>query len=273
MDILRREIAPLSGEVLKQIDEAVAGMARRTMAARTVATFEGPRGWNQVAVALGTVTPHKTREGQAVVSLPDVVLLAEIRAAFTVTWGTIEAVERGAPALDATGAEIAAREVALAEDRLAFYGEPGGKGFLTHGDSPRQPCGDWSVPSQVVTDLLKAVERLDTSGIPGPYEAILAPARYYAYLRAADDGYPASRHLRDVLVGVHRSAVVKDAGALFSTRGGDFVLTVGGDLSVGYRAHDQGGVHLFCVETVAAQVVGPDAVCVLTSGKETGRTR
>ena len=62
---------------------------------------------------------------------------------------------------------------------------------------------------------------------------------------------------------MHRSAVIKDAGALFSTRGGDFVLTVGGDLSVGYRAHDAEAVHLFCVETVAAQVLGPDAVCVL----------
>jgi uncharacterized linocin/CFP29 family protein len=265
MDILRRGIAPLSTEIWKQIDEAVTGMARRTMAARRVATFESPRGWDQVAVALGTVTPHKTREGHAVVSLPDVALLAEIRAAFTEPWATIEAVERGAPALDATAAEAAAREVALAEDRLVFYGEPGDKGFLTAPESPRQPCGDWGKANQVVTDLLKAVEQLDTAGIPGPYEVILAPPRYYAYLRAADDGYPASRHLRDVLVGVHRSAVIKDAGALFSTRGGDFVLTVGGDLSVGYRAHDQAGVHLFCVETVAAQTVGPDAVCVLTS--------
>jgi uncharacterized linocin/CFP29 family protein len=265
MDILRREIAPLSGDIWKQLDEAAIGMARRTLAARKVATFEAPRGWNQVAVALGTVTPHKTREGQAVVALPDVVLLAEIRAAFTVTWATIEAVERGAPALDATAAETAAREVALAEDRLAFYGEPGGKGFLSAGESPRQACGDWGKSGHVVTDLLKAVERLDGAGVPGPYEAVLAPARYYAYLRSADDGYPAGRHLKSVLAGVHRSAIMKDAGALFSTRGGDFVLTVGGDLSVGYRAHDQAGVHLFCVETLAAQTIGPEAVCVLTS--------
>ena len=265
MDILRREIAPLSADVWKELDEAVIGMARRTMAARKIATFEPPRGWDQVAVALGTVTPHKTREGQAVVALPDVVLLAEIRAAFTLPWATIDAVERGAPALDATAAETAAREVALAEDRLAFYGEPGGKGFLTDNESPRQVCGDWGKAAQVVADILKAVERLDGAGIPGPYEAILAPSRYYAYLRAADDGYPAGRHLRDVLAGVHRSAVVKDAGALFSTRGGDFVLTVGGDLSVGYRSHDQGGVHLFCVETLAAQTIGADAVCILSA--------
>jgi uncharacterized linocin/CFP29 family protein len=263
MDLLRRELAPLSSEVWKQLDEAVSGMARRTLAARRVATFEGPRGWNHVAVALGTVTPRPTREGKAVVSMPDVVLLAEIRAAFSLPWAIIEAIDRGAPALDASAAEAAAREVAHAEDRLAFYGEPGGEGFLTSAESSRLPCGDWSKPGQVVTDLVEAVALLDDHGIPGPYEAVLAPARHHAYLRAADDGYPASRHLKETLAAVHRSAVIKDCGAVFSTRGGDFVLTVGGDLSVGYRAHDAEAVHLFCVETVAAQTVGADAVCVL----------
>jgi uncharacterized linocin/CFP29 family protein len=92
---------------------------------------------------------------------------------------------------------------------------------------------------------------------------VLAPARHHAYLRASDDGYPASRHLKETLAAVHRSAVIKDCGAVFSTRGGDLMLTVGGDLSVGYRAHDAEAVHLFCVETVAAQTVGADAVCVL----------
>jgi len=50
---------------------------------------------------------------------------------------------------------------------------------------------------------------------------------------------------------------------VFSVRGDDFMLTVGGDLSVGYRLHDRDAVHLFCVETLAAQVVTPDAVCTL----------
>jgi uncharacterized linocin/CFP29 family protein len=268
MDILQRSMAPFPSEIWKQLDEAVIGMARRTMTARRVAVFEGPRGWNHVAVALGTVTPGKTREGHATVALPDVVLLAEIRAAFSVPWASIEAGERGAPALDAGVAEAAAREVALAEDRLAFYGEPGGEGFLTGRQSPRIKVGDWDRPGQAVGDVLKAVERLDGTGIPGPYELVLAGPRYYAYLRAASDGFPAARHLKSVLAGVHRSAVVRDAGALFSTRGGDFLLTVGGDLSVGYRAHDGEAVHLFCVETVAAQVLGPEAVCVLGGAGE-----
>ena len=44
---------------------------------------------------------------------------------------------------------------------------------------------------------------------------------------------------------------------------GDFVLSVGGDLSVGYRLHDREAVHLFCVETIGAQTATPEAVCTL----------
>ncbi len=47
-------------------------------------------------------------------------------------------------------------------------------------------------------------------------------------------------------IGVNRSNVIRDAGAVFSRRGDDFLITVGGDLSVGYRGHDTPGVHLFC---------------------------
>lgn len=67
------------------------------------------------------------------------------------------------------------------------------------------------------------------------------------------------------MAAVHRSPTVRDAGAVFSTRGGDFLLTVGGDLSTGYRLHDRDAVHLFCVETLAAQLVTPQAVCALTT--------
>jgi len=265
MDILRRSLAPLSGEAWSAIDEAVEAMAKRTLAARRIATFDGPRGWSYVAVPLGTATPRETTDGQAKVFLPDVVLLQEVRAYFTLTWAVLDALERGAPALEADAAEDAAREVAHAEDRLAFYGEPGERGFLTSPDSPRQQAGDWSKPGEVLSDVLKAVEKVDALGIPGPYELVLAPGRYFAYLRATNGGYPSERHLRDRVAAVHRAPTLREAGALFSTRGDDFVLTVGGDLSVGYRAHDREGVHLFCVESVASQTLTPEAVCLLTA--------
>lgn len=264
MDYLRRHAAPLSDRVWKALDDAVVQSARHVLAARRVVTFDGPRGWEHVATRLGTSTPCRSAEGEAVVCVPDVVLLFEVRVDFSLPWSSIDVFDRGAPVLDTGAAEAAARELALAEDRVAFYGDPAGNGFLTNRKSPRMHAQDWTRPGQVLADLVKAVEILDTGGIPGPYEAVLAPSRYYAYLQAVDDnGYPTARQLRDVLAAVHRSPVMREAGAVFSTRGSDFVITVGGDLATGYRLQDRDAVHLFCVETIAPQTVTPQAVCLL----------
>ena len=249
MDYLRRHTAPMSERVWKVLDEAVGQAARHVLAARRVATFDGPHGWDHVAARLGTMTPCGGAPGRAVVCMPNVVLLSEIRAEFSLPWSSIEVFERGAPVLDTDAAEAAAREAALAEDRLVFYGDPVGNGLLTGKDSPHARAKDWMRPGAIVADLVGAVEMLDERGIPGPYEAVLSTARYYAYLQAVD--------------AVHRSPVIQGAGAVFSTRGDDFVLTVGGDLAAGYRLHDREAVHLFCVETIAAQTVTAEAVCVL----------
>jgi uncharacterized linocin/CFP29 family protein len=265
IDTLRRDAAPISGRVWKEVDEAVNQAARHVLTARRIATFDGPHGWDQlVASRLGTMTPCQTREGKATVCRPEVILLAEVRAEFSLPWSAIELFERGAPSLDTRPAEDAAREVALAEDRLALYGDPMGGGFLTSPESPRVRAGDWTKPGRLIADVLKAVEILDTRGVAAPYDLVLSTARYFEYLQAeGDHGYPASRQLREVVGAVHRSPVVRDAGAVFSLRGNDFMLSVGGDLSVGYRLHDRDAVHLFCVETVGAQVAGPEAVCVI----------
>jgi len=266
MDLLRRHAAPISDKVWKALDEAIVQAARHVLAGRRIATFDGPHGWEHVAARLGSMTPCRSPEGQAVVCVPDVVLLLEVRVDFSLPWSSIEVFERGAPVLDTGPADAAGRELALAEDRVVFYGDPAGSGFLGGRKSPRVQAHDWSRPGQVLTDLVKAVETLDSAGIPGPYEAVLPPSRYYAYLQAVDDsGYPTARQLRDVLAAVHRSAVIREAGAVFSTRGGDFIITVGGDLAAGYKLHDRDAVHLYCIETVAPQTVAPEAVCVLDS--------
>jgi uncharacterized linocin/CFP29 family protein len=263
MDILRRDSAQLSDAVWKELDEAAATSARNVMTARRIATFDGPRGWDYIATPLGTMKACETGDGKAVVCVPEIALLAQIRADFSLPWSAVEAFERGGPALDTAPAEDAAREVALAEDRLAYSGLPVGTGFLEDPESPSIRLGDWVDPVRVINDLVQAVEMLDRLTVPGPYEAVLSPDRYYAYLTAANRGYPVPRHTKNIIAEVHRSLVMRDGGALFSMRGGDFILTVGGDLAVGYRSHDRDALHLFCVETLAPQTLSPEAVCLL----------
>ena len=120
---LRRNAAPLSEKVWQEIDRIAATMAKQTMVARKLADFDGPRGWDHVATQLGTfrsvTTPQQT--GRVRLSIPDVMLLPEIRRDFTIPWSAIDVFERMGPNLQPDSIEEAARETALAEDRLVFY--------------------------------------------------------------------------------------------------------------------------------------------------------
>ena len=93
---------------------------------------------------------------------------------------------------------------------------------------------------------------------------MLDPDHYFAYLRAAAERRISTEadRLEGLIQGIFRSPVIR-GGALFSLRGGDFILVAGGDLSVGYRTHDATKVHLFCVETIGAHLLTPNAVAIL----------
>ncbi len=266
MEWLRRNAAPLSQKVWNEIDDIAGSMFKQTIVARRIVDFDGPRGWDHVATQLGTFKSATAAKpsGKARLSIPDVMLLAELRADFKIEWADIDIFERVGPQLESRAIEEAARDIALAEDALAFYGTAGIPGLLTAKESPHITMSDWSQPGRLVTDLLSAVEKLDTLGIKGPYEAVMTPHHYYSYLRQTGEGgvYPAAKQLGIAIAKVHSSAAI-DGAALFSTRGGDFMITTGGDFTVGYRAHDDKSVHLFCVETVAPRLLTPEAVCVI----------
>jgi uncharacterized linocin/CFP29 family protein len=195
----RREVAPFSERVWKDIDEAVRKSATHLLAGRRVADFDGPKGWDHVASRLGTLRPaaYTSAPSGARLSIPEVTLLTEIRTDFAMPWVAIETFERGGP-LDTDPAEHAARQVAEAEDRLVLLGDETGHGLLSSKDSPRVALGDWVEPGRAVSDLMAAVEQLDRAGIAGPYAAVLDPGHYYEYWKASATGcgYPASEQLK-----------------------------------------------------------------------------
>src|SRR5262245_41820298 len=122
-DWLRRETAPVSAKVWSEIDSIALKMAKQTLVARRITDFDGPRGWGHVANQMDTFRTVSSPQsiGRAKLALPDVMLLTEIRADFSLTWTAIDLFERVGPPLDSEALEEAARDVALAEDRLAFY--------------------------------------------------------------------------------------------------------------------------------------------------------
>jgi uncharacterized linocin/CFP29 family protein len=55
-----------------------------------------------------------------------------------------------------------------------------------------------------------------------------------------------------------------DGAAVVSLRGGDFVIDVGEDISIGYLAHTVDSVTLYLEESFSFRVLEPDAAVALT---------
>src|SRR5437870_7342721 len=156
MEWLRRNAAPLSEKVWKEIDEIAAAMFKQTVVARRIVDFDGPRGWNHVATQLGTFKPAETPQTRrnVRVSIPDVMLLTELRADFAIPWADIDIFERVGPTLESKSIEEAARDAALAEDALVLHGGSTNPGILSSRETPRLALSDWTRPGRVVADIL-----------------------------------------------------------------------------------------------------------------------
>ena len=152
MEWLRRSAAPLSAKVWNEVDEIAGTMFKQTVVARRILDFDGPRGWNHVSTQLGTFKPVQTSQdsGKVKMSVPDVMLLTELRADFAIPWADIDIFERVGPTLESKSIEDAAREMALAEDALLFFGSSASPGVLTARETPRVALSDWSQPGRIV---------------------------------------------------------------------------------------------------------------------------
>jgi len=79
-------------------------------------------------------------------------------------------------------------------------------------------------------------------------------------------GYPPRRIIRDLIGGSILLSQALEGGLLLSTAGGDFEMTVGQDLSVGYASHDRRHVELFITESFTFRVLEPLAAVEFRAG-------
>lgn len=87
-------------------------------------------------------------------------------------------------------------------------------------------------------------------GVDGPYSLLLSSAEYTKVSESTDHGYPIREHLsRQLGAGEIIWAPALEGALLVSTRGGDYELHLGQDLSIGYYSHDSETVELYLQET------------------------
>lgn len=252
MNHLRRHLAPISDPGWELIEEEASRTLKNHLAARPFVEVTGPRGWEHGAVSRGRVRPVVPSPGdQVVADLREVQPLIELRTPFQLSLDELDAADRGAPDPDLDPVIDAARRAALAEDRAVFHGyEAAG---IT-GIAPASPHAPLAIPddyNEYPSMVARAVAKLRTAGVGGPYAIALGPRCYTGVVETTEHGgYPMLQHLKLILGGPVAWAPGVDGAVVLSLRGGDYELVLGQDFSIGYRTHDDTSVELYIEESM-----------------------
>jgi uncharacterized linocin/CFP29 family protein len=109
---------------------------------------------------------------------------------------------------------------------------------------------------------------LRAAGVNGPYALALGIEAYDELNGDSEDGYPLRRRMQQSLpdVSLVWAPALLGGAVLLSTRGGDYELTVGQDLSIGYAVHDRTDVELYLTESFTFRVLEEKAAIFLRRG-------
>ena len=265
MNNLHRELAPISDAAWSEIEEETSRTIKRYLAGRRVVDVRGPGGIALSAVGTGHLRNVAAPGDGILARQREVKPLVELRVPLELDRQQIDDVERGADDSDWQPAKDAARLLAFAEDRAIFEGyAAAGIGGIREGTS--NPVLTLPPDVRAYPDVVaQALSQLRLEGVNGPYSVLLGADAYTALSESSDHGYPVMRHIKALVDSeIIWAPAISDAFVL-TTRGGDFGLYIGEDVSIGYLGHNDKAVRLYLEETFTFLLLTTEASVALTA--------
>jgi len=263
---LHRELAPISEAAWAQIEDEVARTFKRYLAGRRVIDVKGPAGIGLSAVGTGHLRSIPTSREGVLARQREVRALVEFRVPFELSRAAIDDAERGASDSDWQPAKDAARQIAFAEDGAVFegYADAGIVGIRQGTSIPKMllPSDVRQYPDAIAQGLTQ----LRLVGVNGPYAVLLGAKAYTALAETSDHGYPVLEHVKRLVDDKIVWAPAIEGAFVVTTRGGDFELHLGQDLSIGYLSHTDAAVRLYLQETFTFLLQTAEASVVLQNG-------
>jgi uncharacterized linocin/CFP29 family protein len=263
MNNLHRELAPVSDGAWAQIEEEASRTLKRYLAGRRVIDVKGPGGSMLSAIGTGHVRKIEAPAEGILAQQREVKPIVELRAPFTLERQAIDDVERGADDSDWQPLKEAAKRIAFAEDHAIFEGYAAGniEGIREGTSNPIA-----TLPSDVIhypDAIAEALSQLRLVGVNGPYAVVLGADAYTALSEASDHGYPVIQHIQKLVNDEIIWAPAIAGAFVLSTRGGDFELQLGQDVSIGYLSHSETAVTLYLQETLTFLLLTSEAAVAL----------
>lgn len=268
MNNLHRELAPISDAAWAQIEEETTRTLKRYLAGRRVVDVPSAGGISLSAVGTGHLKQISAPAEGILARQREVKPLVELRVPFELSRQTIDDVERGSDDSDWQPAKDAAKTLAFAEDRAIFngYSDANIRGISESTSNPivSLPADVRDYPDAVA----QALSQLRLVGVNGPYSVVLGAEEYTALAETRDHGYPVLEHVKRIVDGNLVWAPAIEGAFVLTTRGGDFELNIGQDVSIGYLSHTDSAVKLYLQETMVFRMLTSEAAVALSPSKK-----
>ena len=161
-------------------------------------------------------------------------------------------------AFDLGAVAIAGTELAKEEDKLIVGG------FRDQGTSSG-PLGDWGMPSDPFSAIVKAEAGLLQGGYVAPYALVLSPALYARLAGLIKDGQRELEMVEELVEGgiFQCTAMPDDQAMVLSLGAWNFDLVVGQDVVTAYTGNEGIDQKFRIFETLCLRIKRPGAICVL----------
>ena len=264
MNNLHRELAPISAAAWGEIEEEATRTLKRYLAGRRVVDVQGPAGTELAAVATGHQKPISAPGAGIQARQREVKRLVELRVPFVLDREQIDDVERGSEDSDWQPLKDAARSIAFAEDGAIFEGYDAAdiQGIRQGTSNPIMtlPADVRAYPDAIA----QALNQLRLAGVNGPYCVVLGAEPYTALQESSDEGYPILAHIKRLIDSDIVWAPAIHGAFVISTRGGDFDLHIGQDVSIGYLSHTDSVVTLYLQASFTFRLLTSEAAVALS---------
>src|SRR6056297_2329599 len=262
MDLLKRDLAPLTEKAWEEIDARAAEVFKTQLTARKSVHVEGPKGIDYNAISEGKLGVIKGNKNEVRSSKYQVTPLVEARYTFELNRWEMDNLERGAKDVDLGPLEEAVEKMAEFEDNAVYNGFKAGniKGL---NKVAKKSLSFGKEDSSIMDSISEGMIMLQDAYADKPYSLIVGKEAF-SRLQKQVKGYPLIRRVEDLLGSEVVFSEEIEGALLIPYDHDDLELTIGQDFSIGYEEHDSKNVQLFISESFMFRVIDPEIIVKYT---------
>ncbi|WP_308009262.1 family 1 encapsulin nanocompartment shell protein [uncultured Fusobacterium sp.] len=254
MDFLKRELAPITANGWKEIEERATAVLSKELSARKFVRVTGPLGREVTSITTGRMDV-KTKD-DIKYGVYKVQPLTESRICFPLSRWELDNIERGAKDVDYSSLDDGVRKAAKFEEEAIFKGLEEGQIEGIYKSSSYDTLDFGKTADETLKAIFEGILKLDAAFAKKPYVLVVSNEKWY-YLNTIVKEYSLPAKLEKILgqkIIVSKSI---DGAILLPYDDENIELIIGEDYALGYQNHNESVVELFITESFTFRVLDP----------------